>query len=220
MRGWLARRWSRRQRRELSVAAADLRIPETLPTLQTARLILRPLRGGDAADLFAYAADPEVTRYLPWEPHRSVDDSRRFLEDVLERDRRRRPDTWGIVDRATGQVIGTIRLGEYSPAHARASVGYALGRPHWNRGLTTEALGAVLRFGFTEVGLHRIYAYCHVDNAASERVMQKAGMTYEGTLREAMRVKGGYESRKLYAILRSDWATRQGGAEGQGPQGR
>jgi ribosomal-protein-alanine N-acetyltransferase len=174
-------------------------------------LILRPVRLGDAADVFAYAADPEVTRYLPWEPHRSLDDARRFLEEVLERARRGRPDTWGIVDLAGGQVIGTIRLSDYSPTHARASVGYALGRPHWNRGLTTEALGAVLRFGFSEVGLHRIYAYCHVDNVASERVMQKAGMTYEGTLREVIRVKGGYESRKLYAILGSEWTAQHSG---------
>ena len=174
-------------------------------------MILRPLRLGDAADVFAYAADPEVARYVPWEPHRSLDDSRQFLEEILERSRRGRPDTWGIVDLAGSHVIGTIRLGEYSQAHGRASVGYALGRPHWNRGLTTEALRAVLRFGFTEIGLHRIYAYCHVDNVASERVMEKAGMTYEGMLRDVIRVKGGYESRKLYAILRTEWTAQHSG---------
>ena len=108
------------------------------------------------------------------------------------------------------RVIGTIRFGEYRPAHAQASVGYVLARPHWNRGLTTEAVQAVLRFGFEVVGLNRISAVCHVDNAASERVMQKVGMTYEGTIREGYLVKGGFESRKLYAILRREWLAQRG----------
>lgn len=187
-----------------------MRVPATLPTLDTDRLILRPFDPGDVADIFAYAADPEVARYVPWEAHRSEADSRAFLESVLERVRRGEPDTWAVVERASGRVIGSIRFGEYHPVHARASIGYVLGRPYWNRGLTTEAVGAVLRFGFEEVGLNRIYAVYHVENAASERVMQKVGMRYEGTLREVSLVKGGYEDRKLYAILRREWLARQG----------
>jgi len=180
-----------------------------LPTLETERLTLRPFTLNDAADVFAYAADPEVARYVPWEAHRSEEDARRFIAGTLDRAVVGGSSTWAIVERASGKVIGSIRMGEVHPVHARADVGYSLGRPYWNRGLTTEAVRAVLHFGFEEVGLNRIYAVCHVDNAASERVMQKVGMRYEGTQREVARVKGGYEDRKLYAILRRDWETQR-----------
>ncbi len=181
-----------------------MKVPAALPTLETERLILRPLTLEDASDVFAYASEPEVALYVPWEAHRSLEDSRDFIASLVERARRGEPDTWGIVDRSSGRMIGSIRL-EYRPTHAQASVGYVLGRRHWNRGLTTEAVRAVLRFGFKEVGLNRISAVCHVENAASERVMRKVGMTYEGTVREGYWVKGGFESRKLYSILRREW---------------
>jgi len=115
------------------------------------------------------------------------------------------PDVWAIVEKASGRVIGTIRMGEYRAQHGRASVGYALARPYWNRGLTTEALRAVLRFGFDVVGLNRIFAVCYPENPASARVMEKVGMTYEGTLRDAAFEKGRYRSLKVYAILRREY---------------
>ncbi|MGH2453956.1 MAG: GNAT family N-acetyltransferase [bacterium] len=193
-----------------------MRIPTALPTLETERLTLRPLTLEDAADVFAYASEPEVARYVPWEPHRSQEDSRQFIAGTLERSARGGSNTWAIVERASGKVIGSIRMGEVHPVHARADIGYSLGRRYWNQGLTTEAVRAVLRFGFEEVGLNRIYAVCHVANAASERVMQKVGMTYEGTLRQVALIKGGYEDRKLYAILRREWRAQQQEAVGPG----
>ena len=115
------------------------------------------------------------------------------------------PDVWAIVEKASGRVIGTIRMGEYRAQHGRASVGYALARPYWNRGLTTEALRAVLRFGFDVVGLNRIFAVCYPEDPASARVMENVGMTYEGTLRDAAFEKGRYRSLKVYAILRREY---------------
>ena len=115
------------------------------------------------------------------------------------------PDVWAIVEKASGRVIGTIRMGEYRAQHGRASVGYALARPYWNRGLTTEALRAVLRFGFDVVGLNRIFAVCYPEDPASARVMENVGMTYEGTLRDAAFEKGRYRSLKVYAILRQEY---------------
>jgi ribosomal-protein-alanine N-acetyltransferase len=195
-------------------------VPSALPVLETPRLILRSLSEDDAADVFAYASDPEVARFVPWEAHRSLEDSRRFIAGTLERAARGEPDTWGIVERASGKVIGTIRMGHLHPVHARADIGYVIGRAYWNRGLTTEAVRAVLRFGFAELRLNRIFAVCHVDNRASERVMQKAGMRYEGTLRGVALVKGVFEDRKLYAILQSEWLALPGRQEGAGGRDR
>ena len=189
----------------MEAAPPTVRIPGDLPTLETERLILRKLTPADEADVFAYASDPEVARLVPWEAHRSLDDTRRFLQGVLERYTRGEPDVWAIAEKASGRVIGTIRMGEYRAQHGRASVGYALARPYWNRGLTTEALRAVLRFGFDVVGLNRIFAVCYPEDPASARVMENVGMTYEGTLRDAAFEKGRYRSLKVYAILRREY---------------
>ena len=189
----------------MEAAPPTVRIPGDLPTLETERLILRKLTPADEADVFAYASDPEVARLVPWEAHCSLDDTRRFLRGVLERYARGEPDVWAIAEKASGRVIGTIRMGEYRVQHGRASVGYALARSYWNRGLTTEALRAVLRFGFDVVGLNRILAVCYPENPASARVMEKVGMTYEGTLRDAAFEKGRYRSLKVYAILRREY---------------
>ncbi|MBX6342671.1 MAG: GNAT family N-acetyltransferase, partial [Thermomicrobiaceae bacterium] len=81
-----------------------------LPRLETERLALRPLRLADAGDVFAYASDPEVARYTSWEPHRSIEESRAFLRQVLAAYAVGRTGTWGIVDRASGRVVGTVTL--------------------------------------------------------------------------------------------------------------
>ena len=183
-----------------------------LPMLETARLTLRPIRREDGADVFAYGADPEVSRYTTWEAHRSVDDARVFVDWVLGEYEGVRPAPWGIVQRDGGRLIGACDVADWRPEHARAEIGYVLGRPYWGRGYMTEAIGAMLAFGFQELGLNRIEAVCAVENAASERVMQKVGMRFEGVLRQYMLVKGRYLDWKLYAILRDEFFGTNGAA--------
>jgi len=175
-----------------------------IPTLETERLVLRPLTEDDAEDIYAYAADPEVARTTTWSPHTSRDDACEFIAWALHRYDMGLPEPFGMVLRATGQVIGTCGL---TPtwAHQRGEIGYALARRYWGQGLTTEAVRAVLRHGFANLGLNRIEARCLVENLASERVMQKAGMTFEGIMREREICKGELISLKLYAILRREW---------------
>jgi ribosomal-protein-alanine N-acetyltransferase len=93
----------------------------------------------------------------------------------------------------------------YAPEHARAELGYVLSREHWGRGLMPEAVRAVIRFGFGRMGLNRVQARCIAENVASARVMEKAGMAYEGTLRESEFIKGAYRDMKLYSILRREY---------------
>ncbi len=177
-----------------------------LPILETERLTLRPIRREDEADAFAYGADPEVSRYTTWERHRSVDDARAFVDWVLGEYERGRPAPWAIVHREAGRLIGACGVADWRPEHARAEIGYVLARPYWGQGYTTEAVRAVLAFGFQELKLNRIEAVCAVENAASERVMQKVGMRCEGVLRQYMLVKGRFHDWKLYSILASEFA--------------
>ncbi len=138
-----------------------------------------------------------------FETHRSVEDSESFLRLALEGYERGDFGGWGVVLKDSGAFVGTCGMDAgYAPEHARAELGYVLSREHWGKGLMPEAVRAVIRFGFGRMGLNRVQARCIAENAASVRVMEKAGMTYEGTLRESEFIRGAYRDMKLYSILR------------------
>ena len=188
----------------------DLPAVPPLPTLVTPRLILREVTLADAPDIFAYGSDPEVARTSVWEVHTTLEDAEAFIRFARNHYAAGEAGPWGLVERASGRMIGTCSL-VLATHHFRGEIGYALARTYWGQGLATEAAGAVVRYGFTALGLHRIEARCRDDNPASERVMQKLGMTYEGTLRECAWIKGGFVTTKVYSLLRHEWdATHTG----------
>ena len=176
-----------------------------LPELRTQRLTLRALRSSDIEDVFAYASDPEVARHTLWDPHRNLVDTRAFLDFVLDQILRGAAFIWGIVHESNSHVIGTIGLANYAAQHSRAELGFAIGRPWWGQGLTTEAVRVVLSYGFRQLQLNRVEAYCMADNIASARVLEKAGLRFEGLLSKREFIKGEFEDLKLYAILRSEY---------------
>ena len=178
-----------------------------LATLHTQRLLLRPLRADDAEAIFQYGCDPEVTRYVIWETHRTINDAALFISDMLDRYRNNEVAPWAFEERATGRVIGSGGFCIWDQEHHRAEFGYSIGRRDWNQGFTTEASRAIISFGFSHMNLNRIEAQCDVRNGASARVMEKVGMTFEGELRERTFMKGTHCTTRLYSILRSEWAT-------------
>jgi ribosomal-protein-alanine N-acetyltransferase len=175
-----------------------------LPILKTERLILRKMTLDDAEDLFAYASDSEVAKYVTWEPHGTIEDSRAFLQDVLERYEKRLPANWGLVLKATGRLVGTCGFMSWFPAQGRAEIGFALGRRHWGQGFMTEAVRQVILWGFSKCGLNRIEGECKPENLASARVMEKCGMTFEGVLRQFVFAKGQHHDVRLYSVLRQE----------------
>ena len=175
-----------------------------LPTLETEWLILRKMTMDDAADMFDYASDPEVARNLSWDVPRSIEATRVFLADIVDRYRAGRVAGWGIVHKQDNKLIGTCGFITLDPRHGRAEIGYALSRRYWNKGYMTEAVRKVISFGFLTMDLHRIQAMCDVPNIASARVMEKAGMKFEGILRGFMMREGLHRDVKMYSILRVD----------------
>ena len=176
-----------------------------MPELATPRLRIRKLTMRDAQDIYRYSRDPEVARHVLWEAHRSIGDSRAYLRYMLRRYRAHEPASWGIEYAATGQIIGTIGFMWIQQDNASAEVGYSLSHDYWNRGIMTEALGAVIQYGFDELHLNRIEAQHEVTTPASGAVMRKCHMQKEGTLRSRLFNKGHYVDVDLYAILRKDY---------------
>ena len=176
-----------------------------LPEITTPRLLLRKFKRGDVRDIFAYASDPEVTLYTPWEHHRELKTTRKFLDSILAAYRQGRPAPWAIVLRGKDRLIGAIGVRNWAIEHSRAEVGYVLAREHWGKGYASEALGAVLAFGFSRMELNRIEAKCVPENKGSIRVVEKSGLRREGMLREVEFCKGKYEDLNLYSILKREF---------------
>ncbi|MBD2095311.1 GNAT family N-acetyltransferase [Trichocoleus sp. FACHB-591] len=167
-------------------------------SLYTERLLLRPPRLEDANAIFqTYAQDPEVTRYLIWQPHQSITETQAFLTECLAAWHQGDRFPWIMTRAEDGQLLGMIEL--RLEGH-RAEVGYVLARQFWGQGYVTEALRAVLKAGLALPQLYRIEAQCDVENIASARVMEKAGMMQEGVLRRFMILQNlSQEPRDVYS---------------------
>ncbi len=175
-------------------------------TIETPRLILRPFTMADAEPMFRnWASDPEVNKHMTWPVHASVDVTRELLSRWI--DSYEKPDyyNWTIVLKENGpEPIGNISAAHIKEKTRCAYIGYCMSRAHWGKGVMTEALTAVIDFFFDEVGINRVEADHDPSNPASGRVMQKAGMTYEGTMRQAGLSNQGIIDVSRWAILRSD----------------
>jgi ribosomal-protein-alanine N-acetyltransferase len=180
------------------------------PTLETDRLLLRKITRDDAPAVFDYASDPQVPLYMPWLPHQSLAETYAYLAQVIDHYAQGEPGPWGIVHKGDARLIGACGYSNWRREHRRAEIGYVLHRGYWGHGYMTEAVRAIVDFGFARMGLNRVEARCEVPNVGSARVMEKVGMTFEGILREQVYEKDRYRDMKIYALLRRDWASISG----------
>ncbi|MEB3327887.1 MAG: GNAT family N-acetyltransferase [Candidatus Sericytochromatia bacterium] len=177
-----------------------------LPPLTTPRLALRALTLADAPAIFAYAQDPEVSRYTLWEPHRTEADSEAFLRDyVFPRYAEGLPEPYGVTLRGDDRVMGTVGCFAVTRDRRTMELAYALARPLWGQGLVVEAARAVLDQVFATFPVERLQCRCKVENVASARVMEKLGLQREGVLRSALHHRGRDWDMAYYAVLRGEW---------------
>ena len=175
-------------------------------TIETERLILRPFTLADAEVMFRnWASDPEVTKYLSWPTHDSVEVSRWVLGDWCSH--YGEPDfyQWAIVLKELGEPIGSIAAVRSNNEAKWVEIGYCIGPKWWRRGYVSEALNALIRFFFEEVGALRIQAKHDANNPNSGAVMRKCGMVCEGTLRRAGVNNQGIIDEVVYSILREEY---------------
>ncbi|MER2237318.1 MAG: GNAT family protein [Psychrobacillus sp.] len=177
-----------------------------LPQLETERLILLKITLCDAEDMYTYGSNPEVSKYVTWDQHNTIEDTKEFIHFILKQYEKKDIAPWGIEYKETGQFIGTIDFVQWQIKHDSAEIGYVLSPDYWGQGLTTEAAEALIHFGFNHMDLIRIQARCFVENVGSSRVMEKVGMSYEGTTRKGMKVKGKHVDLKIYSILKEDFS--------------
>lgn len=176
----------------------------SMPDIQTDRLILRRMMMKDAQDIFEYSRDADVARHVLWNAQKNVSEAKDYVRFMLKLYRDDLPSSWGIIDRASGRLIGTIGYMAYSEDNASVEIGYSLAKWMWGKGIATEALRAVIDYTFDTMDVNRIEAQHELDNPASGRVMKKCAMTKEGVLRQRLYNKGRFVDVALYSILRGD----------------
>ncbi|MEK6191340.1 MAG: GNAT family protein [Chloroflexota bacterium] len=183
-------------------------MPHVIFPVQTERLLLRPFDDGDLDALHAMQSREDVTRYLYWGP-RTLDEVRVQLERLkrmtLIEDGSDALRLAAVV-RESDVLIGDVSLHSVNREHLQAELGFIVHPDYHGQGYATEATAEMLRIGFEDLGLHRIYGSCDARNAASARVMERLGMRREAHFRETEFVKGEWCDEFVYAILATEWA--------------
>lgn len=176
------------------------------PILQTKGLLLRQFALADADDVQRFAGDRDVASTTSNIPHPYLDGmAEQWIGNHQKEFEAGTQITFAIVKSDENNLVGAIGLSSIDHEHEVAEIGYWIAKPFWGLGYCTEAGRAVLQFGFTELGLHRIYARHFKRNPASGRVMQKMGMIYEGCLRQHFKKWGNFEDVMHYGILKQEF---------------
>jgi len=176
----------------------------------TQRLLLREIQESDWREVLAYQSDPSYLQYKGWK-ERTPEDVQAFLGNFIDQqgEEPRTHFPLAITLKPNPRLIGICGIRKRTPETHQAELGYELANEYWRRGYATEAGRAMLYFGFEELQLHRISAWCIADNAASARVLEKLGMRREGRLREDRYFKGRWWDSLVYGILRNEWRVNQ-----------
>jgi ribosomal-protein-alanine N-acetyltransferase len=171
---------------------------------ETKQLIIREFFSEDVKDVHIYASDPLVVQHMIWGPN-SEQETRNYINLTIEQQRQvpRQVFEFAVVLKQTEQLIGGCGIHISEPR--QGEFGYCFNQLFWGQGFATEAAGAMLKFGFHDLSLHRIYATCRPDNIGSAKVMRKCGMIYEGHLREHMWHKGKWHDSYQYSILKNEF---------------
>jgi len=177
------------------------------PALSTPRLILRALRPTDIDDLYKYASDPEIDHHVPWNHYKNIDEARENLNEFLADYELHGMGAWGIEHRADQRLIGIINTSIPHRINRRVELGYTISRAYWGQGLATEAVKALIEFGFEKMNLVRIEAVILPENLASARVLEKSGMQFEGVLHSYQVWRNKPCDLRMYAVIRKQATT-------------
>lgn len=173
---------------------------------QTARLLLQDFEETDWGAVHEYASNPLVARFMDWGPN-TEEETHKFIQKSIgyQKEDPRMHYSLAVVVRDRNRLIGGCGIYVSNIENREGWIGYCLNRQFWGQGYATETALALLEFGFNNLDLHRIFAFCDPANTASAHVMEKIGMQYEGHFRENVYCKGGWRDELFYAILEKEW---------------
>ena len=176
------------------------------PILESPRLQLRPLERSDTIAIQRSAGNREIADTMISLPHPyPADEAERYFARQQAEQKAGRAVTFAIEHKAKGRFCGLVEVRDINHEHSLGELSFWLAVEAWGRGYMTEAVRAVVRYGFEDLGLNRLYAYHMLRNPASARVLEKNGFKQEGLLRQRVRKWGKFEDVALWAILQQEW---------------
>lgn len=179
----------------------DFKLFKKIPELRTKRLILRKIDVKDLSDVYDYASNPEVSKYLLWYYHRSITYTKKYLKFIEKLYKKADFFDWGIV--FEGKMIGTVGFSRIDQPNNVAEIGYVLNQKYWGRGIAAEAVQKILEFGFERLALDRIEAVLISENIQSAKVLYKCGFrSYKNNI---MTVKGEKQNIRIFSISKDEY---------------
>ncbi len=175
--------------------------------IETKRLILRKFKVEDSENMFNnWASDDEVAKYLTWKAHENIELTKSVINTWVKEYDNAESYQWAIKYKEDNQVIGSVGVIDCSDRDKRCEIGYCISKKYWNKSIMTEALKEIIRFLLIDVGFERVQATVNESNTASEKVLEKVEMKYEGNLRHyAPDNNGTFHNYKMYSIIKKDF---------------
>lgn len=183
------------------------------PILTTQRLTLRQMQQSDLDAIFALYSTDDVTGFIDIESISTKDEAQELLDFFINFYNDKKLIRWAITLTGDDTLIGTIGFNYFDGDAQWSEIGYDLHPDHWRKGIMSEAVRAIMAYGFDTLQLHRIEANVTVGNDASTKLLDKLGFTYEGTLRDRMYIRGGWHSLMYYGMLQSEYTENHKGSQ-------
>ncbi|MGZ4038931.1 MAG: GNAT family N-acetyltransferase [Bacteroidia bacterium] len=171
------------------------------PVIETERLLLREITLADAPDFFLLRSDKETMKYIGKPLHQTVADTEALIQIIIDRVKTNAAINWGISLKEDPKFLGSISYHDITKEHFRAEVGYMLHPSYRKKGITNEALKAVLDFGFAKLKLHSIEAKINPSNTASANLLKKHGFVKEAYFKQNYFFEGSFQDTEIYSLL-------------------
>jgi [ribosomal protein S5]-alanine N-acetyltransferase len=177
----------------------------TFPVIETQRLLLRKPATEDAEDILSYLSDEAVVNHMGLVPFESIEDAMSEIHWYESIRKEGSGIRWAITLKGSTRMVGSCGFLNMDEKHFRAEVGYELSKDHWGKGIASEALEAIVRYGFKHYQLERIQALIEPENTSSQKLVEAKGFLREGLLRNYEYTNGKFDDLYMYSILKSEW---------------
>lgn len=174
------------------------------PRLETERFLLRPIEASDTKEVFHYFSQDEVTKYYDLNTFKDIKEAKILIENWQKRYHKKEGFRWGIATKKENKIIGSCGYHNWEKEHFKAEIDFEVTPEFWRKGVMTEVLQSILRYGFEAMELNRIEALYDIENLASKKTLEKAGFVYEGVLRQSAFEKGHFCDAAICSLLKKE----------------
>ena len=177
----------------------------SFPILETERLVLRQLTADDSESWFQNLSDDEITGLIGMDPLQTLEELEEIIDSFMDRFKEGAGLAWAITLKESNEFIGTCSFENINKENRIGEIGYDMLREYWGHGFMTEALRAIIDYGFGQLRLNRIEANTDPTNTASRNLLERLGFIEEGTFRESASFTGEFGDDIHYSLLRRNW---------------